>query len=234
LNLGHQVGDAPAAVTANRQTLQKALDGARPQFMQQVHGTHTAWLAPTSGAVQADACITSLTGLACTVMVADCLPVLFTTSQGDLVAAAHAGWRGLCQGVLESVLNEILTFRHSSTGYDAINNEANAVLAWLGPCIGPQAFEVGLEVRDAFLATGLGQQNAACFKPLGKGKYLADLPALARLRLHALGVTQLYGNDGSDAWCTVTESSRFFSHRRDSPRLGATGRMAACIWRLER
>jgi YfiH family protein len=156
--------------------------------------------------------------LACTVMVADCLPVLFCDAQGRQVAAAHAGWRGLLgiqgKGILEQA---IATFGTQG---------AEGLLAWLGPCIGPQAFEVGDEVRAAFVAATPGA--AACFKPLSAGKWLADLPGLARQRLSALGIARTYGNDGGQDWCTVSNPSRFFSHRRD----GVSGRMAASIWRV--
>ena len=116
----------------------------------------------------------------------------------------------------------------TSQAQAAPENIAKNTLAWLGPCIGPQAFEVGPEVRAAFCADDAGAQT--CFHPGESGKYFADLPALARRRLAALGITQVYGNDGSPAWCTVAQASRFFSHRRDAGRLGSTGRMAACIW----
>jgi YfiH family protein len=154
-------------------------------------------------------------GIACTVMVADCLPVLFTDGRGRRVAAAHAGWRGLAAGVLEEAVG-------------AFGPEAAAedLMAWLGPCIGSEAFEVGDEVRAAFEAAA--PDAARCFKPgRAPGKWLADLPALARRRLQAAGVSQLHGNDGSPAWCTVNNPLRFFSHRRDR----VSGRFAACIWR---
>ena len=160
--------------------------------------------------------------------------MLITDRQGRAVAAAHAGWRGLAGGVLESVLESFKALALMNRALDATQIRANGVLAaadllvWLGPCIGPQAFEVGAEVREAFCA--VNAQAAAHFSPQAGGKYLADLPALARQRLAALGVGQVYGNDGSDAWCTVTQTSRFFSHRRDGGPGGGTGRMAACIW----
>ena len=183
---------------------------------------------------QADACITVQRGLACTIMVADCLPVLLATEDGAVVAAAHAGWRGLAgvdepggQGVLESVYQHLKAAILENT-----EDDATKIVAWLGPCIGPSAFEVGPEVKAAFEAGQPGTDRF--FVPGGAGKYLADLPALARLRLQALGVTQIYGNDGSLPWCTVSNPSRFFSHRRDAGvggnGFGTTGRMAACIW----
>ena len=217
-NLGDHVRDDPVAVATNRQRLADALH-ARPVFLQQVHGTAVATLnAQTPDGTVADACVSTQPGVACTVMVADCLPVLFTDTAGTVVAAAHAGWRGLAAGVLESCLAGMTP---SSAPAD--------VLAWLGPCIGPQAFEVGAEVRDAFVAWR--GDAAGCFVDLPEAnKYLAHLPQLARLRLQAMGVNRVFGNDGSPTWCTVTQSSRFFSHRRDAVRLGSTGRMAACIW----
>ncbi len=223
LNLGDHVGDSPSAVAANRALLQQAM-GVHPVFIKQVHGTQTVRLSDTADTgMEADACCTKLGGLACTVMVADCLPVLLADTQGRVVAAAHAGWRGLAGqggvGVLESVLSSVDELRGA---------EANAgrsdILAWLGPCIGPQVFEVGMEVRDAFVSQN--RQAAAMFVARGGGKWLADLQGLARLRLRSLGIERIYGNDGTQAWCTVGQPVRYFSYRRD----GVSGRMAACIW----
>jgi YfiH family protein len=224
MNLGDHVGDVPADVQHNRALLAQAL-GVQPVFLQQVHGCEVLHLgAATTQTAVADASLSDQPGLACTVMVADCLPVLLTDTRGRVVAAAHAGWRGLLgldgQGVLESVHAQIMALTQADTAV-----AATEVIAWLGPCIGPQKFEVGPEVPAAFIA---GQARAAaCFVPHGPGKWLADLPALARLRLQALGVAGIYGNDGSPAWCTVSNPSRFFSYRR-SP---VCGRMAAAIWR---
>jgi len=217
LNLGDHVGDDVLAVGANRALLAQAI-GARPVFLKQVHGSGVVALdAHTPHGIEADACLTHERGVACTIMVADCLPVLLTDTAGSFVAAAHAGWRGLAgqggTGVLEALV-AALDIGH-----------VPGRLAWLGPCIGPQAFEVGPEVRAAFEAHD--RQAAACFRPAAAaGKWLADLPALARQRLAALGITQVYGNDGHPGWCTVANASRFFSHRRD----GVSGRLAACIW----
>jgi YfiH family protein len=223
-NLGDHVGDAPAAVAANRVRLQSAI-GARPVFMNQVHGVQVARLTPgMADGVTADAAITTFAQLACTVLMADCLPVLFADSAGRAVAAAHAGWRGLARGVLEQTLAAFKSLPVDA----AATHENGDILAWLGPCIGPDAFEVGCEVRDAFVRTDAGA--AACFRPVRAGKFLADLSALARRRLAAQGVTRIYGNDGGAAWCTVTQRERFFSHRRDHITLGGSGRMAACIW----
>lgn len=221
-NLGDHVRDDPVHVAANRRTLARLTAPAQPVFLQQVHGTRVLRLqadathvAASQGA-QADACLTTEPGVACTIMVADCLPVLFAHASGRAVAAAHAGWRGLAGGVLEATVQAL----QEAAGPGAIS-------AWLGPCIGPSAFEVGGEVRESF---GASQVARACFVPQGHGKWLADLPSLARLRLQLAGVTALHGNDGSPAWCTVTQDSIFFSHRRDAARLGSTGRMAACVW----
>jgi hypothetical protein len=165
-------------------------------------------------------------------MVADCLPVLLTTKTGSMVAAAHAGWRGLAgevgQGVLESVLESFSALAQATHAQSAIK-----IIAWLGPCIGPSAFEVGADVKAAFEAAQ--PEAARCFVPTGPGKYLADLPQLARLRLQALGISEVHGNDGSASWCTASNPALFFSHRRDAGipgnGFGTTGRMAACIWR---
>jgi polyphenol oxidase len=234
LNLGDHVGDEPAAVAANRARFAQALN-ARPVFLKQVHGTQVAQLtSDTLGGLEADACITTQRGVACTIMVADCLPVLFAHRTQPLVGAAHAGWRGLCgqggRGVLEAISEAIWEQMRPMVGKEsrasAINSIANEMRVWLGPCIGPQAFEVGAEVREAFVSTDA--QAAQHFKPLenNPGKFLANLPALARQRLAALGFTHISGNDGSDAWCTVRNPSQFFSHRRDR----LSGRFAAAVW----
>ena len=240
MNLGSHVGDQPEAVAANRARLQQAI-GAKTVFLNQVHGCEAQVLQlDTPDGLAADACLTTQRQLACTIMVADCLPVLLTTRDGRVVAAAHAGWRGLVggaesadgggvggQGVLEAVYASFSALAQAGRAHPAIET-----IAWLGPCIGPDAFEVGEEVRAAFAQVQL--EAARFFVPAGQGKYLADLPALARLRLRALGVTQVYGNNGSAAWCTVSQPSRFFSHRRDAGAFGngfgTTGRMATCIW----
>jgi polyphenol oxidase len=235
MNLGDHVGDLPAHVAANRQLLRQA-SGTHIAFLQQVHGTGVASLtAAAADGVQADAAVATAPGVACCMMVADCLPVLLCTTDGRVVAAAHAGWRGLAgmdgAGVLEAVLKQIRAAAQAEIAPTAIK-----IIAWLGPCIGPDAFEVGSEVKAAFASTHAAA--AAFFRPLGGGKFMADLPALARLRLEALGVDAIYGNDGSAGWCTVSNPSRFFSHRRDASLAGAggngfgtTGRMAACVWR---
>ncbi len=217
LNLGEHVGDEPQAVAANRLRFANAL-AARPVFLSQAHGTDVVTLsADNVHGMVADASLTTQPGLACTIMVADCLPVLFTNTQGNVVAAAHAGWRGLTgqggTGVLEQTLTAL-----------AVAGAASDIMAWLGPCIGPQAFQVGDDVREAFLAHDRAAH--ALFRPQWAGKWLVDLAGLARMRLRQAGVEQLYGNDGSQAWCTVSNPARYFSHRRDR----ISGRMAACIW----
>jgi len=220
LNLGLHVGDDAAAALANRFILRDAI-AARPVFLSQVHGTEVASISSHSpDGMQADGCITAEPGVACTIMVADCLPVLFCNAQGSVVAAAHAGWRGLAgqrgSGILEATV--------AALGVASVANDARHILAWLGPCIGPQQFEVGSDVRDVFVADD--RAASAMFAAHGTDKWLADLQGLARLRLAALGVTQIYGNDGTRTWCTASNPAHFFSHRRDR----VSGRMAACIW----
>lgn len=229
LNLGDHVGDTPAVVQANRVLLAQAV-GAPPVFLQQVHGVEvTALHAGVEHTLPpvADACVTTDAGVVCTVMVADCLPVLFAHTQRTVVGAAHAGWRGLAgaqgRGVLESTFERFRALAQEDKALCAMNT-----VAWLGPCIGPTAFEVGDEVRAAFVQDDAGA--AGMFQPGAPGKWRANLQGLARRRLLALGVTQIYGNDGSDSWCTVRNPSRFFSHRRDSVALGGSGRFAACVW----
>jgi polyphenol oxidase len=251
LNLGDHVGDDPTSVARNRERFASAL-GAQPVFLTQVHGAEVIRLGqqptPPNGTV-ADAACTGEAGLACTVMVADCLPVLFASREGKQVAAAHAGWRGLAGGVLEATLKSFTPLSEVSASLFAteklgdfgpnLTGSAADVLAWLGPCIGPTAFEVGADVRDAFVQAWPDAESAvhACFAPQSRGTYLADLAGLARIRLHRLGVTAVYGNDSTPAWCTVGNPSRFFSHRRDGGRrldggVGGTGRFAASIWRV--
>lgn len=212
MNLGDHVGDDPASVAQNREVLARAL-GVAPQYLQQIHGTDVREL-PLQGGACADAVMTREPAQVCTIMVADCLPVLFTDCKGTFVAAAHAGWRGLAGGVLQQ------TVREAVAKYGV---HAAEIIAWLGPCIGPQAFEVGPEVWAAFVNQHAG--NVQHFKAKGL-KFDADLPALARDQLRAASLKALFGNDSSEAWCTVSQPSRFFSHRRDR----VSGRMAACIW----
>jgi len=205
LNLGDHVGDDPRAVAENRRRLTDQFV-ITPAWLQQVHGIAVVEADPTQVAT-ADASWTATPGIACTAMTADCLPVLFCNRAGTRVAAAHAGWRGLANGVLEATL-------------DSLAVPANEILAWLGPAIGPQAFEVGPEVREAFIAQLPEAVKAFAASP-NAGKFLADIYQLARLRLAARGITAVYGG----GLCTVNDP-RFFSYRRN-PR---TGRFASLIW----
>ena len=212
-NLGDHVQDETDAVAANRAIFQAQLGGAKPIFLTQVHGTRVLSLDTSStDGIEADACLTRTPKLACTIMVADCLPLLFTDDRGQVVAAAHAGWRGLALGVIEATVNAVCA---------AALVPAAQVQAWLGPCIGPEAFEVGLDVREALLAPDYFKPH-----PVHSHKWLADLPGMARARLGAMGVRSIAGNDSTQAWCTVSQPSRLFSYRRD----GRTGRFAASIW----
>jgi YfiH family protein len=212
-NLGDHVGDAAVAVAANRTALAHAL-GVRPVFLSQVHGTHALALDAASPDGQAaDAALSDQTGLACTIMVADCLPLLFYLPQARVVAAAHAGWRGLAGGVLENLWDTL-----------SVYGDLSDLKVWLGPCIGPKAFEVGEEVRRAFCLTNAA--SAKYFEPaVSPGKYMADLSGLARQRLSQSGVTHMVGNDSSLNWCTYSNPDLYFSHRRD----GISGRFAAGI-----
>ena len=212
LNLGDHVGDGAQEVETNRKKFAERI-GAHPVFLRQVHGHKTIEIdGSTPDGIEADAAFTRVQGLACTVMVADCLPVLFALRDGSAVAAAHAGWRGLLGGVLESALAALGA------------RDGNEIVTWMGPCIGPRAFEVGADVKRAFEEADAS--HSRFFAPHAPGKFLADLPGLARARLAAAGVTGIHGNDGSDAWCTVANASRFFSHRRDR----VSGRLAAAVW----
>lgn len=219
LNLGVAVGDDPAAVAENRARFTSAL-GARPVWLRQVHGSQVVRLDASvfdAPLPPADAAWTSEPGMACAVLVADCLPVLMALRDGRAVAAAHAGWRGLAAGVLEATVDALCTGTGASPG---------DVIAWLGPCIGPRHFEVGADVLLAF-GQQPGAADAARFasRPRADGspRWLADLPRLARDRLAGAGVHAV----SQLADCTVEEGSRFFSFRRD----GVTGRHAAAVWR---
>ncbi|MCC6075968.1 peptidoglycan editing factor PgeF [Pseudomonas sp. GCM10022188] len=206
LNLGDHVGDDPLAVAENRRRLQ-ALLGCRAAWLDQVHGVAVVEADPNR-VLEADASWSATPGVACTVMTADCLPVLFCDRAGTRVAAVHAGWRGLVAGVLEASVA-------------ALGCPADQVLAWLGPAIGPQAFEVGAEVREAFLAQH--PEAAAAFVPsVNPGRFMADLYQLARIRLAAAGVSAVYGG----GLCTFSDATRFYSYRR-APR---SGRLASLVW----
>lgn len=224
LNLGDHVGDDPLAVAANRATLRQTMP-ARPVFLSQVHGVDVVQLSDQSlDGERYDACFTTQGGVACTVMVADCLPMLMCSRHGAWVAAVHAGWRGLAGqdgvGVLEALLQRVLAL----PALGGATDQASEILVWLGPCIGPQAFEVGPEVRAAFV--DVWPEAADCFVPAGHGKWLADLANLARQRLARMGLNQVFGNNSTEPWCTVSNPDKFFSHRRDR----VSGRMAACVW----
>ncbi|MBV8627647.1 MAG: peptidoglycan editing factor PgeF [Paraburkholderia sp.] len=224
LNLGRLAGDDPEAVEINRARL-LALTGARAAWLEQVHGADVVsadevLAAAEQGAAptRADASVTARPGVICVVMIADCMPVLLCDREGRAVGAAHAGWRGLAAGIIERTAERVADLAGAGTG---------ALQAYLGPAIGPTAFEVGPDVRDAFMNGVDGAQRdatARAFVPRPEipGKYLADLPALARIRLNQIGITQISGGD----ICTVTERERFYSYRRDRE----TGRMAAMIW----
>ncbi|HEX4944885.1 MAG TPA: peptidoglycan editing factor PgeF [Usitatibacteraceae bacterium] len=208
LNLGMKSGDDPARVAANRLAVRAHLPSS-PHWLAQVHGNTAADLdmAGASGMTVADAAATSVAGRVAVVLTADCLPVFLCREDGSRVAVAHAGWRGLAAGVLE---NAVI----------ALGGEASRVLAWLGPAIGPAAFEVGPEVREAFVSAH--GEDASAFTRRGEHKFMADLYALARLRLARAGV----GGVSGGGFCTWTESRRFFSYRR----VRESGRMGAFIW----
>ena len=206
LNLGLRVGDEPDNVARNRQRVHVLLP-SEPKWLRQVHGTTALDAAEIDGEPTADAAFTRAPRVVCTVQIADCLPILLCDLAGTAVAAVHAGWRGLAAGVIERTVA-------------AMPCPASALLAWLGPAIGPSAFEVGPDVLQAFVRTD--SQADCAFLPLREGKWLADLFALARRRLAALGVSRVFGG----GLCTYSDARRFFSHRRDR----VTGRQAAFIW----
>ncbi|HEY3858377.1 MAG TPA: peptidoglycan editing factor PgeF [Gammaproteobacteria bacterium] len=207
-NLGQHVGDIPVSVLANRAKLQLDIGSTKPRWLAQVHGVRVAMLDGMPVQKPADAALATTSGEACVVMTADCLPVLFCDQDGTRVAAAHAGWRGLSSGVLEATVQGMAV-------------TPGKLMAWFGPAIGPQAYEVGEEVREVFIQQSA--KAAAAFKP-GKtaGKWWCDLYLLARLRLEALGLKSIHGG----GFCTYTGRERFFSFRRD----GQCGRMASLIW----
>jgi YfiH family protein len=208
LNLAAHVGDRPDAVSANRLLLREAAHlPAEPLWLEQVHGVNVIRHPGHPVVVQADACVALEPGRVCAVMTADCLPVVLTDRGGTRVGVAHAGWRGLLDGVVEATIA-------------ALGTPPPELFAWLGPAIGSDAFEVGDEVRSAFAA-----RNPAApeyFQPNERNRYQADLTGLARLALAAAGVRSVHGG----GWCTHHESERFFSFRRD----GVTGRMATLAW----
>ncbi len=206
MNLGQCVDDDPGAVKANRRLLRHFLP-AEPKWLNQVHGTTVVDAETISHPVEADASVAASPGCVSVVMVADCLPILFAERTGSVVAAAHAGWRGLAAGVIENTVR-------------ALDTPPQNLFAYLGPAIGPSVFEVGDEVRDAFVAVDPAAGYAFHFhKP---GKWLADLFVLARQRLARAGLLNVYGG----GQCTYSDPARFFSHRRDK----VSGRMAALVW----
>ncbi len=213
LNFGAHVGDEPAAVEENRRRVCARLRlPAEPEWLEQVHGSEVMELEgaprpPGAPTRRADAAIARCAGSVCVMQVADCMPVLLAARDGSAVAAAHGGWRGLAAGVLEAAVARL-------------GIAPARLIAWLGPAIGPAHFEVGAEVRAAFLARDAAL--AAAFSANARGRWQCDLAALARARLAALGISAVYGGH----WCTYADRGRFFSYRRD----GRCGRMAALIW----
>jgi YfiH family protein len=209
LNLGLRTGDDPQAVAANRDRLNVLLPHP-PRWLRQVHGARVVEADSLEGRPEADAGIARRPGTVCAVLVADCIPVLLADRAGTTVAIAHAGWRGLAAGVIENTARRMAV-------------DPRGLIAYLGPGIGPGAFEVGADVRDAFLARDA--RAAAAFTPHAAGKWLADLFLLARERLRRAGVGEIHGG----ALCTHSDARRFFSYRRER----TTGRMAAMIWRSD-
>ncbi len=209
LNLADHVGDEPLCVANNRTLIRECLGlPAEPRWLQQIHGCSVADATATTANCRADAAIARRPGTVCAVLTADCLPLLLCDRAGTGVAAVHAGWRGLADGIVEAAVARF-----------AVPPEE--ILCWLGPGIGPQAFEVGPEVRARFLEQG-GEGTEAAFSSARSGKWLADLYALARERLQGCGVDRVWGG----GLCTYSDPQRFFSYRRD----GVTGRMASLIW----
>jgi YfiH family protein len=210
MNLAAHVGDDAVSVAENRRRLIVDMGTqltAEPRWLTQVHGVRVVDASVALDGVEADAAVAKAPGVACAVLTADCLPLLLCDAGGTAVAAAHAGWRGLAGGVIEATVR-------------AMPAAPERLLAYLGPAIGPLSFEVGPEVREAFLAHSAEASSA--FVDRGEGKFLADLYRLATQRLNALGVTRVFGGGR----CTFREAAHFFSYRRDK----ATGRMASLIW----
>ena len=212
LNLGDHVADDPSAVAHNRTLLRSVLPG-EPRWLKQVHGAAPIQVDDVDGVVEGDAAFSQRAGTVCAVLVADCLPVLLCNRAGSVVGVIHAGWRGLAAGVIERTVI-------------SMGSQQTPLLAWLGPAIGSNHYEVGDDVYQPFIQH---DQNAAlAFARHAHGKWLADLYLLARQRLAQAGVTEVYG--GSE--CTFSDPARFFSHRRDG-NAGNTGRMAGLIWLAE-
>lgn len=209
LNLGTHVNDDGMAVAHNRQLLSPYLP-SEPVWVNQVHGVAVIDAEKSGCLENADASFTTQKNVVCVTMTADCLPVLLCDDAGTVVAAVHAGWRGLCDGVVEAAIHKMPV-------------QPGHILAWLGPAIGPAAFEVGSDVREAFMAVDAQARQA--FKPHGD-KWLCDMYALAKQRLNKVGVTQIYGGSINEDFCTYIDEARFFSFRRDN----VTGRMASLVW----
>jgi YfiH family protein len=222
MNLADHVGDAPEQVARNRAILRDRLQlPSEPLWLRQVHGCALAGEdsaisseAHARAGCEADGAVTGEAGVVCVVMTADCLPVLMCDDRGTRVAAVHAGWRGLASGILERAIAAM------AAGGASERIPSERLLVWLGPAIGPDAFEVGPEVRERFLEVDPGSMDA--FRASRNGRFLANLAGLARRRLARLGVTGVYGG----GYCTHSDPRRFFSYRRD----GVTGRMASLIW----
>lgn len=209
LNLGAHVNDDAIAVAQNRQLLSPYLP-SEPVWVNQVHGVEVIDAAQSSCLQNADASFTTKSNVVCVTMTADCLPVLLCDKAGTVVAAVHAGWRGLCDGAIEAAINKMPA-------------RPSDILAWLGPAIGPSAFEVGDDVRQQFM-----QQDSVAvqaFKQHGD-KWFCNMVLIAKQRLNKLGVTEVYGGGINEDFCTYTDAARFFSFRRDN----VTGRMASLIW----
>ncbi len=212
-NLGSHVQDDPMYVAHNRQLLSQFVP-SEPVWLNQVHGVHVVDAANTDCLPEADASFTTRHNVVCVTMTADCLPILLCDTAGTVVASIHAGWRSLCDGVIEATVMKILSAASISTQH---------LMAWLGPAIGPTAFEVGAEVRAQLIAKDA--QAASAFQALAHDKWLANIYHIATQRLNKVGIDQIYGGQQAQ-FCTVTDSARFFSFRRDL----VTGRMATLIW----
>ena len=207
-NLATHVGDERAKVNQNRAVLNQYLNlSGDPQWLEQIHSTQAVLLPSDEIIPKADAAYTFNKNIVCTVMTADCLPLLITDQKGSCVAAIHAGWRGLCDGIVEATIKKLPV-------------AAETLMVWLGPAIGADVYEIGEEVYDAF--TKKNEESKQAFTSVSEGHWLFDIHLLARLRLKKVGVTQIYGGDH----CTLSEKEQFFSYRRD----GVTGRMASLIW----
>lgn len=209
-NLAMHVGDDALVVAKNRQLLSDYLP-SEPVWVNQVHGIDAIDASKATCLENADASFSHQKNVVCVTMTADCLPILLCDTKGSVVSAVHAGWRGLCDGVIEETIKKMQV-------------PSATVLAWLGPAIGPQAFEVGDDVRDAFLAKDTNASSA--FKQQKNAKWLCNLYEIAKQRLNNIGVHQVYGASINENFCTFTQEEKFFSFRRDQ----TTGRMASLIW----